>query len=50
VIEDRKQTIGVGRQVDAHDIGLLVDHMVEETGVLVCEPVVILLPDVGASR
>ena len=50
VIEDRQQAIGVGRQVNAHDIGLLVDHVVEETGILVREAVVILLPDVGGEQ
>ena len=50
VIEDRQQTIGVGRQINAHDIGLLVDHVVEETGILVREAVVILLPDVGGEQ
>jgi hypothetical protein len=50
VIEDRQQTIGVGRQVNAHDIGLLVDHVVEKTGILVREAVVILLPDVGGQQ
>src|SRR5208337_207199 len=40
----------MGRQVDAHDIGLLVDHVVEKTGVLMREAVVILLPDVGGKQ
>ena len=50
VIEDRQQTVGIGRQVNAHDIGLLVDHVVEEAGILVREAVVILLPDVGGEQ
>ena len=50
VIKDRQQTIGIGREVDAHDIGLLVDDVVEETGILVREAVVILLPDVGGEQ
>ena len=50
VIEDRQQAIGIGRQVNAHDIGLLVDHVIEEAGVLVGEAVVILLPDVGGEQ
>ena len=50
VIEDRQQTIGVGRQVNAHDVGLLVDDVVEEAGILVREAVVILLPDVGGEQ
>ena len=50
VIKDRQQAVGVGRQVDAHDIGLLVDDVVEEAGILVREAVVILLPDVGGEQ
>ena len=50
VIKDRQQTIGIGRQVNAHDIGLLVDDVVEEAGILVGEAVVILLPHVGGEQ
>ena len=50
VIEDREQAVGVGRKVDAHDVGLLVDDVVEEAGILVREAVVILLPDVGGEQ
>ena len=50
VIEDREQAVGVGRQINAHDIGLLVDHVVEEAGILVREAVVVLLPDVGGEQ
>ena len=50
VIEDRQEAVGVRRQVDAHDIGLLVDHMVEEAGILVGEAVVILLPDMRSEQ
>ena len=50
VIENRQQTIGVGRQVDAHDIGLLVNHVVQEAGILVREAIVILLPDVRCKQ
>ena len=50
VIEDRQQAVGVGRKINAHDIGLLVDDVVEETGILVREAVVILLPDVGGEQ
>ena len=46
VIEDRQQTIGIGRQIHADDIGLFVDDVIEKTGVLMCEAVVILLPHV----
>ena len=50
VIEDRQQTIGIGRQINAHDVGLLVDHVIEETGILMREAVVILLPHVGGEQ
>ncbi len=50
VIEDRQQAVGVGRQVNAYDIGFLVDDVVEEAGILVREAVVILLPDVGGEQ
>src|SRR5580658_6598206 len=50
VIEDREQAVGIGGQVDAHNIRLLIYNMVEEAGVLVREAVVILLPDVGSEQ
>ena len=50
MIEDRQQAIGIGRQIHADDVGLLVDHVVEEAGILVREAVVILLPDVGGEQ
>ena len=50
VIEDREQAVGIGRQIDADDIGLLVDHVIEEAGVLVREAIVVLLPDVGGEQ
>ena len=50
VISDRQQAIGVRRQIDADDLGLLVDDMVDETGVLMAEAVVILPPDVARQQ
>src|SRR5690606_18426225 len=47
VVGDRQQGVGVRRQVDAHHLGLLVDDVVDESGVLVREPVVVLSPHVG---
>ena len=38
VVGDREQAVGVRRQIDAHDLGLLVDDMVDEAGVLVQKP------------
>jgi hypothetical protein len=39
-----EQTVGVRGQVDADDLRLLVDDMIDEAGILVGEPVVILAP------
>ncbi len=50
VIEDRQQAVRIGRQVNADDVGLLVDHMVEEAGILMGEAVVVLLPDVRGEQ
>src|SRR5436190_2152865 len=46
VVDDGEQRVRVGRQVDAHDVGLLVDDVVDEAGILVAEAVVVLPPDV----
>ena len=50
VIGDRQQRIRVGRQIDAHDVGLLVHHVIDEAGILVGEAVVILPPDVRREQ
>ena len=50
VVGDREQAVGVGRQVDADDLGLLVDDVVDEPRVLVGEAVVVLAPDVGGEQ
>ena len=50
VIKYRQQAVGVGRKVNAHNIGLLVDDVVQESRILVREAVVILLPDVGGEQ
>ena len=50
MIHGRQQAVGVGRKVDAHHLGLLVDDVVDESGVLVREAVVILPPDVGGQQ
>ena len=50
VVENRQQTVGIGRKVNAHDVSLLVDHMVEEAGILVRVSIVILLSDVGSEK
>jgi len=35
VVGDGEQRVGVGRQVHAHDLGLLVDHVIDEARILV---------------
>ncbi len=50
MIENREETVGVGRQIAAHDIGLLVDDVIQKTGVLMGEPVMVLLPDVRSQQ
>ena len=50
MIEDRQQTIGVGRQINPYDIGLLVDHVIQKSRILMGEAVVILLPDVRGEQ
>jgi len=50
MIEDRQQAIGVGRQIDPHDIRLLVHDVVEEARILMREAVVILLPDMRGEQ
>jgi hypothetical protein len=50
MIEDRQQAVRIGRQVDPDDIGLFVDDVIEETGILMGEAVVILLPHVRGEQ
>ena len=50
VVGDGQQTVGIRRQVDADDLGLLVDDMIDEAGVLVAEAVVVLPPDVRGEQ
>jgi hypothetical protein len=50
VVEDGQEAVGVGREITANDVSLLVDDVIEEAGVLVREPVVILLPDMGGEQ
>ena len=50
VVADRQQAVRVRRQVDADDLGLLVDHVVDEARVLVREAVVVLAPDVRGEQ
>jgi hypothetical protein len=50
VVGDRKEAIGVGWKVHADNLGFLVDHMIDESGVLMGEAVVILSPDVARQQ
>ena len=45
VVGNRQQAIRVGRKINASDLGALVQHNVEETGILVRETVMVLPPD-----
>ena len=50
MVPHRQQAVGVGRQVHAHDGRLLVDHMIDEAGVLMREAVMGLLPDMRGEQ
>ena len=50
MVEHRQKAIGVRRQINPYDIRLLVDHVIEEAGVLMGETIVILLPDVRGEQ
>ncbi len=50
VVHDGEEAVGVGREVDADDLGFFVDDVVDESGVLVGEAVVVLPPDVGGEE
>jgi hypothetical protein len=50
VVGHGEQRVRIGRQVDAHDFGLLVGHVVDEAGVLVAEAVVVLPPDMRGQQ
>ena len=50
MIENREQAVRVWRQVNAHNARFLIDDVVEKPGILMGEPVVILLPDMGGEK
>jgi hypothetical protein len=50
MIADGEQAVGVGRKINANDIGFLIDHMVDEAGILMGESVVILPPHVRRQQ
>ena len=45
VVTDRQEAVRIGRQIDAHHIGFFVRDMIDETGILMREAVVVLSPD-----
>src|SRR6185437_6338697 len=49
MVHDRQQTIGIRRQVHPDNLGLFIDHVVDEPRVLVGETVVILPPNVRSE-
>ena len=50
MVDTRKQTVAVRREVDPNDFGALVRHNIEETRILVSKAVVILPPDHGGQE
>ena len=50
MVGDGKQAVRIGRQIDAHDLGFLVHDVVDEAGILMREPVVVLAPDVRTEQ
>ena len=45
-----QQRVGVGRQIDPHDFGLLVHDVIDEARILMAEAVVVLTPDVRRQQ
>ncbi len=50
VVHHRQQTVCVRRKVNADNLGFLVHDVVDKTGILVREAVVILPPDMGREQ
>jgi hypothetical protein len=50
MIGDPQQRVGIGRKVDADDVGLLVGDEIDEAGVLVAEAVMVLAPDMRGQE
>ena len=44
VVGHREQAVGVGREIDTNDLCFLVDHVVDETRILVRKTIVVLAP------
>ena len=50
VVGDREQRVRVRWKIDAHDLGALVRHVVEEARILMAEAIVVLPPDVRGEQ
>ena len=50
VIGHRQQAIGVGRQIDPNHVGFLVRDMIDEAGILMGKPIVILPPHLRCQQ
>ncbi len=50
VIGDIEQGVGIGRKIDPHRVGLFIHDMIDESGILMAEAVVILAPDMGGEQ
>ena len=45
-VGDIQQTVGVRRQIDPHDLCLLISDMIDKPGILMGKAVMVLSPDV----
>ena len=50
MVGDPEQRVGVRRQIDANDVGLLVGDKIDEAGILMAEAVMVLPPDMEVRR
>src|SRR5690242_5909464 len=50
MVSYRKKRVGVGRQIDTYDIGLLVYNVIDKPGVLMRKSIVILPPNVRRQQ
>jgi len=50
VVYHRRQTVCIRRKVSTRDLGLLDRYVVDETGILIGETVVILAPDMRSQQ
>ena len=47
MVHHGEEAVGIGGQIDADHLRLLVHHMIDEAGILMGEAVMILAPDMG---